>query len=111
MYITVRTIISNGGEIDTAVKYYYDYETAKMNLLMQKDILILELLIKYTEGKSKIEDFDIDKYGTLTFKETLLEFIEDGGDYMIRYEIKTPLNQRVNDDLSVLKNQYGLNLL
>ena len=56
MYITVRTIISNGGEIDTAVKVYYDYETARTNLMMQKDILLLELLIKYTAPFSSVSE-------------------------------------------------------
>ena len=75
MYITVRTIISNGGEIDTAVKVYYDYETAKTNLMMQKDILLLELLIRYTNGASNIDDFNINKYGSFNFLENLLNKI------------------------------------
>ena len=108
MYITVRTIISNGGEIDTAVKIYYDYETAKTNLMMQKDILLLELLIKYTNGSSKIDDFNIDKYGSFNFIEDLLEFIEDGGDYMIRYEIKRPENYKQDYDL--LRKEFGIGL-
>jgi hypothetical protein len=108
MYITVRTIISNGGEIDTAVKAYYDYETAKTNLMMQKDILLLELLIKYTNGASKIDDFNISKYGSFNFSENLLEFIEDSGDYMIRYEIKRPENYKQDYDL--LKKEFGIGL-
>ena len=108
MYITVRTIISNGGEIDTAVKVYYDYETAKTNLMMQKDILLLELLIKYTNGASKIDDFNINKYGTFNFIEDLLEFIEDSGDYMIRYEIKRPENYKQDYDL--LRKEFGISL-
>lgn len=108
MYITVRTIISNGGEIDTAVKVYYDYETAKTNLMMQKDILLLELLIKYTNGASKIDDFNINKYGTFNFIEDLLEFIEDSGDYMIRYEIKRPENYKQDYDL--LRKEFGIGL-
>lgn len=108
MYITVRTIISNGGEIDTAVKVYYDYETAKTNLMMQKDILLLELLIKYTNGSSKIDDFNIDKYGSFNFIEDLLEFIEDGGNYMIRYEIKRPENYKQDYDL--LRKEFGIGL-
>ena len=108
MYITVRTIISNGGEIDTAVKVYYDYETAKTNLMMQKDILLLELLIKYTNGASKLDDFNINKYGDFNFLEDLLEFIEDGGDYMIRYEIKRPENYKQDYDL--LRKEFGIGL-
>lgn len=108
MYITVRTIISNGGKINTAVKVYYDYETAKTNLMMQKDILLLELLIKYTNGISKIDDFNINKYGTFNFIEDLLEFIEDGGDYMIRYEIKRPENYKQDYDL--LRKEFGIGL-
>lgn len=108
MYITVRTIISNGGEIDTAVKYYNDYETAKTNLMMQKDILMLELLIKYTNGKSKIDDFNIGRYGTFEYSETILEFIEDTGDYHIKYEIKYPEN--LKDDYCSIKNSYSLGL-
>lgn len=108
MYITVRTIMSNGGEIDTAVKVYYDYETARTNLMMQKDILLLELLIKYTNGASKIDDFNINKYGTFNFTEDLLEFIEDGGDYMIRYEIKRPENYKEEYDL--LRKDFGIGL-
>lgn len=108
MYITVRTIISNGGEIDTAVKAYYDYETAKTNLMMQKDILLLELLIKYTNGASKIDDFNINKYGTFEYENDLLEFIEDGGDYMIRYEIKRPENYK--EDYDLLRKEFGIGL-
>ena len=108
MYITVRTIISNGGEIDTAVKVYYDYETAKTNLMIQKDILLLELLIKYTNSVSKIDDFNINKYGTFNFIEDLLEFIEDGGNYMIRYEIKRPENYKQDYDL--LRKEFGIGL-
>ena len=108
MYITVRTIISNGGEIDTAVKVYYDYETARTNLKMQKDILLLELQIKYTNGASKIDDFNINKYGTFNFIEDLLEFIEDGGDYIIRYEIKRPENYKQDYDL--LRKEFGIGL-
>ena len=108
MYITVRTIISNGKEIDTAVKIYYDYEAAKTNLMMQKDILLLELLIKYTNGASKIDDFNINKYGTFNFIEDLLEFIEDGGDYIIRYEIKRPENYKQDYDL--LRKEFGIGL-
>ena len=108
MYITVRTIISNGGEVDTAVKVYYDYEAAKTNLMMQKNILLLELLIKYTNGASKLDDFNIDKYGTFIFSEDLLEFIEDGGNYIIRYEIKRPENYKQDYDL--LKKEFGIGL-
>ena len=108
MFITVRTIISNGGEIDTAVKAYYDYEAAKTNLMMQKDILLLELLIKYTNGASKIDDFNINKYGSFNYSEKLLEIIEDGGDYMIRYEIKYPENYKQDYDL--LRKEFGIGL-
>ena len=108
MYITVRTIISNGGEVDTAAKVYYDYEAAKTNLMMQKDILLLELLIKYTNGASKLDDFNIDKYGTFIFSEDLLEFIEDGGGYIIRYEIKRPENYKQDYDL--LRKEFGIGL-
>ena len=108
MYITIRTIISNGGEIDTAVKVYYDYETARTNLMMQKDILMLELLIKYTKGSSKIDDFNIDKHGIFNFTENLLEFIEHGGDYMIRYEIKRPENYK--QDYDSLRKEFGIGL-
>ncbi len=109
MYITVRTIISNGGEIDTAVKYYYDYETAKTNLMMQKDILLLELLIKYTKGASKIDDFNISKYGTFEYSDTVLEFVEDTGDYHIKYEIKHPENY--SKDYESLRAELGLSQL
>ena len=108
MYITVRTIISNGGKIDTAVKVYYDYETARTNLMMQKDILLLELLIRYTNGASKIDDFNINKYGTFEYENDLLEFIEDGGDYIIRYEIKRPENYKQDYDL--LRKEFGIGL-
>ena len=109
MFITVRTIISNGGEIDTAVKYYYNYETAKTNLMMQKDILLLELLIKYTQGKSRIDDFNISKYGTFEYSETVLEFVEDSGDYHIKYEIKYPENY--NKTYETLITDSSLRLL
>ena len=108
MYITVRTIISNGEKIDTAVKVYYDYETAKTNLMMQKDILLLELLIKYTDGASRLDDFNIDKYGSFNFSEDLLEFIEDGRNYIIRYEIKRPENYKQDYDL--LRKEFGISL-
>ena len=108
MYITVRTIISNGGEIDTAVKVYYDYETAKTNLMMQKDILLLELLIKYTSGASKIDDFNINKYGAFEYENDLLEFVEDSGDYIIRYEIKRPENYK--EDYDLLRKEFGIGL-
>ena len=110
MYITVRTIISNGGEIDTAVKVYYNYEAAKTNLMMQKDILLLELLIKYTKGATteQLNNFDISKYGTLTTKETLLEFVEDTGDYTIRYEIKIPENYKHEEKAKRAIKDYGL---
>lgn len=108
MYITIRTIISNGGEIDTAVKVYYEYEAAKTNLMIQKDILLLELLIKYTNGASKLDDFNINKYGTFNFSDDLLEFIEDSGDYIVRYEIKRPENYKQDYDL--LKKEFGIGL-
>ena len=111
MYITVRTIISNDGEIDTAVKVYYDYETARTNLMMQKDILLLELLIKYTHGASKIDDFNIDKYGIFKFSEDLLEFVEDSGDYIIKYEIKRPENYKEDYDLLLKNLNVSLGLL
>lgn len=108
MYITVRTIILNNEEISTAVKIYYDYESAKMNLMMQKDILLLELLIKYTNGTSKIDDFNIDNYGTFKYDENLLEFIENGRNYIIRYEIKYPENYK--QDYGLLKEEFGIGL-
>ena len=108
MYITVRTIISNDEGINTAIKVYYDYETAKTNLMMQKDILLLELLIKYTNGKSKIDDFNIDSYGTFKYDENLLEFIENSGNYIIKYEIKRPENYK--QDYSSLKKELGIGL-
>ena len=108
MYITIKTIISNGGEIDTAAKVYYEYEAAKTNLMMQKDILLLELLIKYTHGTSKIDDFNIDKYGTFKYEDDLLEFIEDSGDYIVRYEIKRPENYKQDYDL--LRKEFGIGL-
>ena len=108
MYITVRTIITNGGEIDTAVKYYYDYEVAKTNLMMQKDILLLELLIKYTNGASKLDDFNIDKYGRFEYSENVLEFTDEAGDYHIKYEIKRPENYKQDYDL--LKREFNIGL-
>ena len=108
MYITIKTIISNGGEIDIAAKVYYDYEAAKTNLMMQKDILLLELLIKYTHGTSKIVVFNIDKYGTFKYEDDLLEFIEDSGDYIVRYEIKRPENYKQDYDL--LRKEFGIGL-
>ena len=112
MYITVRTIFSNHGDIDTAVKVYYDYEVAKTNLIMQRDILILELLIKYTGSATDLSDFDISKYGTFTFTDNVLEFVEDSGDYFIKYEIVKPENQKQNEfNLLQDLNKYGLSLL
>lgn len=112
MYITVRTIFSNHGDIDTAVKVYYDYEVAKTNLIIQRDILILELLIKYAGEFIALSDFDISKYGSLTFTDDVLEFVEDSGDYFIKYEIIRPENQKENE-YKILQdlNKYGLNLL
>ena len=112
MYITVRTIFSNHGDIDTAVKVYYDYEVAKTNLIMQRDILILELLIKYAGEATDLSNFDISKYGTFTFTDNVLEFVEDSGDYFIKYEIVKPENQRQNEfNLLQDLNKYGLSLL
>ena len=109
MYITVRTIISNGGEINTAVKYYSNLELARTNLVMQKDILILELLIKYTQDtKIEFKDFDIDKYGTLIATEDVLEYIENIGDYHVKYEIKRPENYKQDYDL--LEDRLGIDL-
>lgn len=109
MYITVRTIISNTGEIDTAVKYYSSLELARTNLIMQKDILILELLIKYTKGhKTEFKDFDINKYGTLIATDDVLEYIEDTGDYHIKYEIKKPENYKEECKDILEKTSYGL---
>ena len=109
MYITVRTIILNGGEINTAVKYYSNLELARTNLIMQKDILILELLIKYTKGNNtEFKDFDINKYGTLITTDDVLEYIEDTGDYHVKYEIKRPENYRQDYDL--LKKEFGIGL-
>ena len=111
MYITVRTIYDHG-DINTAVKYYSNYETAKTNLIMQRDILILELLIKYTNGNMSIDDFtaaELEKHGELTFENDVLEFIDPYKCYVIRYEIKRPEN-RINDCL-YNSNEYGLNLL
>jgi hypothetical protein len=76
--------------------------------MMQKDILLLELLIKYTNGASKIDDFNINKYGTFEYENDLLEFVEDGGDYMIRYEIKRPENYKQDYDL--LRKEFGVGL-
>lgn len=109
MYITVRTIISNGGEINTAVKYYSNLELARTNLIMQKDILILELLIKYTKGdKIDFKDFDINKYGTLIVTDDILEYVEDTGDYHVKYEIKRPENYKPDYDL--LRKEFGIGL-
>lgn len=109
MYITVRTIISNGGEINTAVKYYSNLELARTNLIMQKDILILELLIKYTKGnKADFKDFDINKYGTLITTDDVLEYVEDTGDYHVKYEIKRPENYKSEFENTLEKTSYGL---
>lgn len=109
MYITVRTIISNGGEINTAVKYYSNLELARTNLIMQKDILILELLIKYTKGnKIEFKDFDINKYGTLITTDDVLEYVEDTGDYHVKYEIKRPENYKSEFENILEKTSYGL---
>ncbi len=96
MYITVRTIYDRG-DIDTAVKYYYDYEVAKTNLIMQRDILILELLLKYTNGDISIDDFTsnkLDQHGDFTFENDVLEFIDAYNSYIVRYEIKRPENHK-----------------
>ena len=109
MYITVRTIISNGGEINTAVKYYSNLELARTNLIMQKDILILELLIKYTKGSiTDFKDFDINKYGTLITTDDVLEYVEDTGDYHVKYEIKRPENYKSEFENILEKTNYGL---
>ena len=95
MYITVKTIISSTEEIDTSVKYYSNLELARTNLIMQKDILILELLIKYTKGNEiEFKDFNINKYGSLIVTDDVLEYVEDSGDYHVKYEIKRPENYK-----------------
>lgn len=106
MYITVRAT-SVHGEIDLAAKIYYDFEVAKTNLLIQKDILALELLIKYTNGKSNIDDFNIEKYGTFTFTGTTLEFVDNNGDYIIKYQIMEPENHK-NAELLNSAGMLGL---
>lgn len=114
MYITVRTTIHNRKEdkIVTDVKYYPTYELARTNLIMQKDILILELLIKYASNSTNLDDFieDLNEYGTLTFEGDVLEFRDFKGEYLTRYEIKKPLNEprkelitdNINIDLDLL---------
>lgn len=111
MYITVRTTY-NYGEIDTAVKSYHNYDVARTNLIMQRDILMLELLIKYTGGNTSIADLNegLDKYGTFTFSNDVLEFIDNDGNYQVRYEIKVPENHREND-YSSFKKAYNTDWL
>lgn len=96
MYITVRTTIYDREEdnIVTDVKYYPTYELARSNLIMQKDILMLELLIRYTQGQPDLDEFakNIEDYGTLYFEGDVLEFRDFDGEYLTRYEIKKPLN-------------------
>ena len=113
MYITVKTIISSTGEIDTSVKYYSNLELARTKLIMQKDILILELLIKYTKGnETEFKDFDINKYGSLIVTDDVLEYIEDSGDYHVKYEIKCPENYKEEyEDLLEKKIDTDLRLL
>ena len=92
MYITVRTIRSNGGELSTAVKYYYDYQVAKTNLIMQKDTLIMELLIKYTKGNVTQEDFakGIYKYGDYgTHYTDVLALKDYGKTWWIKEDLKS----------------------
>lgn len=100
MYITVRTIYDHG-EVNTAVKYYYDYEAAKTNLIMQRDILTLELLIKYTKGNvtaKELADYDLKKHGEFIFENDVLEFYDAYNSYLIRYEIKVPENFKESYD-------------
>jgi hypothetical protein len=94
MVVTVRTIITNDDDVDTAVKYYYSYELAKTQLMMQRDLLILELLMKYQKGLNlkDLEDFELEEYGELKYENDVLEFKDKAGEYHIRYEIKIPEN-------------------
>ena len=98
MYITVRTEIRENEQISTRVKYYSNYELAKSNLMMQRDILILELVLKYSEPSTSLSDyFDIlDESGQLSYTDTTLEWIDNFGEYHVKYEILRPEN--MNND-------------
>ena len=98
MYITVRTEIRENEQISTRVKYYSSYELAKSNLMMQRDILILELVLKYSEPSTSLQDyFDIlDESGQLSYTDTTLEWIDNFGEYHVKYEILKPEN--MNND-------------
>ena len=98
MYITVRTEIRENEHISTRVKYYSNYELAKSNLMMQRDILILELVLKYSEPSTSLSDyFDIlDESGQLSYTDTTLEWIDNFGEYHVKYEILRPEN--MNND-------------
>ena len=108
MYITVKTI-SDYGDISTAVKVYYDYEVARTNLVMQRDILSLEIILKYAKGKLRLDDpsISINNFGTLTFEGDVLEFIDTNGDYIVRYEIKSPENHKSNYDSLDISLSFG----
>lgn len=98
MYITVRTEIRENEQINTRVKYYSNYELAKSNLMMQRDILTLELVLKYSEPSASLSDyFDIlDESGQLSYTDTTLEWIDNFGEYHVKYEILKPEN--MNND-------------
>jgi hypothetical protein len=98
MYITVRTEIRENEQISTRVKYYSNYELAKSNLMMQRDIMILELVLKYSEPSTSLSDyFDIlDESGQLSYTDTTLEWIDNFGEYHVKYEILKPEN--MNND-------------
>jgi hypothetical protein len=98
MYITVRTEIRENEQISTRVKYYSNYELAKSNLMMQRDIMILELVLKYSEPSTSLLDyFDIlDESGQLSYTDTTLEWIDNFGEYHVKYEILKPEN--MNND-------------
>ena len=98
MYITVRTEIRENEQISTRVKYYSNYELAKSNLMIQRDLLILELALKYSEPSTNLSDyFDIlDESGQLSYTDTTLEWIDNFGEYHVKYEILRPEN--MNND-------------
>ena len=94
MYITVRTEITENEKVDTRVKFYANFEIAKSNLMIERDLLILELALKYANSNANLSDyFDVlDESGELTYTETTLEWIDNFGEYHVKYEILRPEN-------------------
>ena len=101
MFITVRTEIDKDENISTRIKYYQYYEMAHMQLTMERDLIILELAMKYTKPEAKISDYfsALEEAGTLTYDNNTLEWLDFSGECHIKYEILKPENLQGHENI------------